>query len=76
MLHNNYRSHNLIAPYHVLGMSSRNSTSFNRLFLAKRHKQAVHETRPSHTGNNQIVKEVKTWETKVFFALVNWKCVE
>ena len=36
MLHNNYRSHNRIGPYHFWGISPRNSTLFTRPFLAGR----------------------------------------
>ena len=41
---NNYRSHNLIGPYHFLGISPRNLTSFTRLFLAGRRTRIGHKT--------------------------------
>ena len=45
VLHDNYQSRNLIGPYHILGISPRNSTSFTRPFLAGRHMQAGQKTR-------------------------------
>ena len=46
---NNYWSRNLIGPYHFLGISPRNSTSFlSRPFLARRHVRAGHETSTIH----------------------------
>ena len=45
MLHNHYRSHNLIGHYHTWVVSPRNSTLFTRLFFAGRHTWAGHETR-------------------------------
>ena len=35
VLHNNYRSRNLIGPYHVWGISPMNLTLFARPFLAE-----------------------------------------
>ena len=32
----NYQSHNLIGPYHLLGISPRNSTLFTRSFFVRR----------------------------------------
>ena len=45
VLCNNYRSCNLIGPYHFLGISPRNLTSFTRPFLTGRRAQARHESR-------------------------------
>ena len=44
MLCNIKPSHNLIGPYHILGISLRNLTLFTRLFLVERDG---HNTRPS-----------------------------
>ena len=45
VLHDNYQSRNPIGPYHILGISPRNSTSFTRPFLAGRYMQAGQKTR-------------------------------
>ena len=45
VLHNNYRSCNLIGPYHFWGISLRNLTLFIRPFLTGRCAQAEHETK-------------------------------
>ena len=45
VLRNNHWSHNLIGPYHFLGISPRNSTSFTRPFLARRCAWARHKTK-------------------------------
>ena len=47
MLCNNYRSRNLIGPYHFWGIGPRNSTSFTGLFLTWRRAWAGHETKIS-----------------------------
>ena len=44
VLCNNNQSRNLIGPYHFLGISARNLTSFTRPFLTGRHTRAGHET--------------------------------
>ena len=49
----NYRSRNLIGHYPFWVISPRNSTSFTRPFLARRHARAGHETIVSH-GNSSL----------------------
>jgi len=44
VLHTNYWSRNLIGPYCFWVISLKNSTSFTRPFLARRHVWAGHET--------------------------------
>ena len=48
VLRNNYRSHNLIGPYHFWRISPRNSTLFTRPFFTGRHARARHETKYVH----------------------------
>ena len=50
VLRNNYQSHNFIGHYPFWVISPRNSTSFTRPFLARRHVWAGHETRGGGRG--------------------------
>ena len=62
VLHNNYQSHNLIGPYHFWGISSKNSTSFTRLFRTRRHVQAGHKTNNSPLCHASVVCLVFTFK--------------
>ena len=59
--------HNLVGHYHFWGISPKSLTLFIRLFLARRHAQAGHET----TLGISVcwIKMIHAWDFKVILLL-------
>ena len=74
LLRNNYQSRNLIDHYPFWVISSRNSTSFTRPFLAGRRVRAGHETICPHEHSDSTVSSWAQWQHRVLMSTVTALC--